>query len=119
MALWTVWRNRSAHDGSLLRAYVDLGRVSGTLAQEAERIRTQKLDDGERALLLALFVRLVRLGETGGTTRRVARRDEFRSEVWPTVQRLAEEDYARLLSIFGEAVSRAGVPARARRPSLP
>ena len=39
MALWTVWRNRRSHDGSLLPAYADVGRVSGALAQEAgERI---------------------------------------------------------------------------------
>jgi hypothetical protein len=40
MALWTVWRNRRAHGGSLLKAYVNVGGVSGALAQEAERVRT-------------------------------------------------------------------------------
>ena len=38
MALWTVWRNRRAYSGSLLKAYIDLGGVSGALAQEAERV---------------------------------------------------------------------------------
>jgi hypothetical protein len=32
MALWTVWRNRRAHGGSLLKAYIDVGGVSGALA---------------------------------------------------------------------------------------
>jgi len=60
-------------------------------------------------------VRLVRLGDTGGTTRRTARRTEFTETTWPLAQRLAggalrtrangiEEprDYARLVAIAGE-----------------
>src|SRR4030081_2610502 len=65
MALWTVWRNRRAHGGSLLKAYIDVGGVSGALAQEAERVRTAKLSDDERALLPTMLVRR----ETGGVLR--------------------------------------------------
>src|SRR5262249_25701266 len=99
MALWTVWRNRRAHAGSLLRAYMDVGRVSGALAQEAERIRTQKLNDAERALLPALFVRLVRLGETGGVLRRVAGKDEFDAARRALADKLASDEYGRLLLV--------------------
>jgi Protein of unknown function (DUF2924) len=106
MALWTVWRNRRAHDGSLLRAYVDVGRVSGALAQEAERIRTRKLDEAERALWPALFVRLVRLGETGGVLRRVAGLDEFDGARRALADKLASDDYGRLL-LVGEALQAA------------
>jgi WD40 repeat protein len=102
MALWTVWRNRRSHDGSLLRAYVDVGRVSGALAQEAERIRTQKLNEAERALLPALFVRLVRLGETGGVLRRIATKEEVDRPRQVLADKLASDEYGRLL-LVGEA----------------
>jgi hypothetical protein len=50
-----------------------------------------------------VFVRLVRLGDTGGTTRRIVRRAEFTDETWPLVQCLAgSEDEARLVAIAGE-----------------
>ncbi len=99
MALWTVWRNRRAHGGSLLKAYVDVGGVSGALAQEAERVRTAKLSDDELALLPALFVRLVRLGETGGVLRRLASKEEFDDARYALAQKLASDDYGRLLLV--------------------
>jgi WD40 repeat protein len=99
MALWTVWRNRLAHGGSLLKAYVDVGGVSGALAQEAERVRTTKLGEAERGLLPALFVRLVRLGETGGVLRRLAGKDEFDDARRALADKLASDDYGRLLLV--------------------
>ena len=99
MALWTVWRNRGAHGGSLLEAYVDVGGVSGALAQEAERVRETKLNDAEREVLPALLVRLVRLGETGGVLRRVAEVGEFDPKRLALAQKLASDDYGRLLMV--------------------
>ena len=100
MALWTVWRNRRAYGGSLLKAYIDLGGVSGALAQEAERIRTGKLNDADRAPVLAgHLVRLVRLGETGGVLRRLATNQEFDDARRVLAQKLASDDYGRLLLI--------------------
>jgi tetratricopeptide (TPR) repeat protein len=99
MALWTVWRNRSAHGGSLIKAYIDVGGVSGALAQEAERIRTAKLTEAERALLPALFVRLVRLGETGGVLRRLADQGELDEARRSLASKLASDDYGRLLLV--------------------
>ena len=99
MALWTVWRNRFAHGGSLLRAYIDVGGVSGALAQEAERVRLDKLSADERELLPALFVRLVRLGETGGVLRRIASKDEFDADRRALAEKLAGDDHGRLLFV--------------------
>jgi tetratricopeptide (TPR) repeat protein len=104
MALWTVWRSRAQHGGSLLKAYVDVGGVSGALAQEAERVRELKLNDAERALLLALLARLVRLGETGGVLRRAADVGEFDPARLALAQKLASDDYGRLL-LVGEGPS--------------
>jgi hypothetical protein len=94
-----LWPNRRAHGDSLLKAYIDVGGVFGALAQEAERVRTAKLNDYERALLPALFVRLVRLGETGGVLRRVASKEEFDDARYALAQRLASDDHGRLLLV--------------------
>ena len=99
MALWTVWRNRRAHGGSLLKAYIDVGGVSGALAQEAERVRKNKLTDAERDALTGLFVRLVRLGETGGALRRIADKEEFDIARQQLADKLAKDDYGRLLLV--------------------
>jgi hypothetical protein len=109
MALAEAWRHRREHGGDLLRAYVARGRVAGALANAAEDVFHERLAGAPLDLVKGVFVRLVRLGETGGTTRRVARRAEFTDETWPLVQRLAgSEDeeasgrYARLVAIAGE-----------------
>ena len=102
MALWTVWRSRRAHGGSLLQAYAEVGGVTGALAQEAERVRVTKFSDDERALLLALFVRLVRLGETGGVLRRVASAEELGEDRYALAQKLASDEFGRLL-LVGES----------------
>ncbi len=104
MALWTVWRSRAQYGGSLLKAYVEVGGVSGALAQEAERVRELKLNDAERALLPALLARLVRLGETGGVLRRAADVGEFDSARLALAQKLASDEYGRLL-LVGEGPS--------------
>jgi tetratricopeptide (TPR) repeat protein len=103
MALWTVWRSRLTHDGSLLRAYVDVGRVYGALAQEAELVRG-RLSGTERDLLAPLFVRLVRLGETGGVLRRTADFEEFDEPTLALASKLASDDYGRLLLVSERSV---------------
>ena len=56
---------------ALLEAYQSVGGVLGALAREAEKVRT-KLSADDQAQLESIFVRLVRLGDTGGATRRTA-----------------------------------------------
>jgi hypothetical protein len=89
--------------------------VAGALAHAAEDVFRERLAEVPLDMVTGLFVRLVRLGDTGGRMRRVARRTEFTETTWPLVQRLAggalpaeahgvEEQggYARLVSIAGE-----------------
>jgi energy-coupling factor transporter ATP-binding protein EcfA2 len=102
MALAEAWRYRRQHDGDLLRAYIARGRVAGALANAAEDVFRERLRESVSLdTIKGIFVRLVRLGDTGGTTRRIARRSEFTDETWSIVQRLAQEDHARLVSITG------------------
>lgn len=101
MALTESWRARSQHGGDLLRAYADVGRVEGALARAAERVRAEVLDAGQRELLDSILLRLVRLGDTGGATRRVASRGEFDDARWSLIQKLASEEGKRLLLLRG------------------
>jgi len=78
-----------------------VGGVVGALAHEAERVRTQRLDATERPLLAPLLIRLVRLGETGGATRRTADLADFDGPRHTLATRLATEDCGRLL-VIGE-----------------
>jgi tetratricopeptide (TPR) repeat protein len=71
--------------------------VAGALAHAAEEVRTQKLNSDEAELLEATLVRLVNLGETGGATRRAARRDEFDPARRALADKLTTEQYGRLL----------------------
>ena len=48
-----------------------------------------------------ILVRLVRLGDTGGATRRIARRGEFSDARWSMLQALAKESGNRLVLISG------------------
>jgi WD40 repeat protein len=103
MALTETWHARHRHGGDLLRAYVEVGGVEGALAQAAERVRTQVLVEHQQILLASILLRLVRLGDTGGATRRVAARREFDEDRWRLVQKLASEDGKRLVLLGGSA----------------
>ena len=61
-----------SYGGDLLRAYAGVGRVEGALARAAERVRTRCWSGSGRACSIRSFVRLVRLGDTAGATRRVS-----------------------------------------------
>jgi ABC-type taurine transport system ATPase subunit len=101
MALTETWDARNRHGGNLLRAYAAVGRVEGALAQAAERVRTQRLDDYQRKLLDTILLRLVRLGDTGGATRRVAAWTEFDEDRRRLVQTLASKEGERLVLLGG------------------
>jgi WD40 repeat protein len=97
MALYAMWQKHKADGAGLLVAYSQVGGVAGALAHEAESVRTHRLDAGERELLAPLFARLVRLGETGGATRRVADLADFDPPRRALAGKLATEDCGRLL----------------------
>ena len=81
-----------------MRAYGEIGRVEGALAQAAEEVFGRLgADDRQRAE--NLFVRLVRPGEAGGATRRVARLAEFDEDTQRLARHLSEEDQWRLLAL--------------------
>jgi hypothetical protein len=101
MALKEAWQKRKQFGDDLLEAYVRVGRVTGALANAANEVFENRLGDRERQLAEITFVRLVRLGDTGGTTRRVATRDEFSGEAWAVAQTLATEENRRLLFVGG------------------
>jgi WD40 repeat protein len=108
MALTETWRRRSEFDGDLLRAYDGIGRVEGALAVAAEDVfsnqknQPEKLLADERPIAESLFMRLVRLGDSGArsATRRSVRRRELTKEGWEVAQKLANE-YCRRLLVIG------------------
>ena len=105
VALDAAWRDRAKHGGDLVNAYVAVGRTAGALAREAENAFEAKRADGvPEATLAALFIRLVRLGDTGGTTRRIASRSEFTEDSWALAQDLAREESGRLLTVGSDTV---------------
>jgi WD40 repeat protein len=101
MALYAMWQKHKADGTGLLVAYSQVGGVAGALAHEAESVRTHRLDADERELLAAVFTRLVRLGETGGATRRVTELADFDPSHRALAGKLATEACGRLL-LLGE-----------------
>ena len=97
MALYAMWQKHRADGVDLLVAYSQVGGVVGALAHEAEHVRTHRLDAIERVLLAPLFIRLVRLGETGGATRRATDLADFDGPRRILAASLATEDCGRLL----------------------
>jgi hypothetical protein len=98
MALWQTWVKRALHGGDLLRTYVEIGRVDGALANAADEALA-RLTPEERALAESLFIRLVKLGDAGGATRRVAQRAELGPDRWQLAQKLATREYKRLVVV--------------------
>jgi hypothetical protein len=84
-----------------MRSYAAVGGVEGAIAKAAEQVYLHTLDDAERALAEPVFVRLVRLGDTGGATRRLGTRAEFDGARWRLVQKLAGPEGRRLVQISG------------------
>jgi hypothetical protein len=102
---WNRYRDRHrSQKGGMLKAYVDVGGVEGALARAADRLFTAPAGDErdglmpeEKAFAEPLFIRLVRLGDTAGASRRLATRDEFSDEAWALAQKLATKEFHRLL----------------------
>ena len=100
MALDAVWRRR-VEAGGLLEVYQLVGGVSGALAHEAKEVH-DRLSADEKALLLPLFVRLIRLGETGGVTRRAVDLSSLDEARRALARKLTEPEWGRLLVSVGE-----------------
>src|SRR5512132_3557839 len=101
MALTETWDRRRQFEDDLLRAYAGVGRIEGAIARAAEDVYQHVLDEDERALAEPVFIRLVRLGDTGGATRRLATRIEFDDAKWRLVQKLASKEAKRLVLVGG------------------
>lgn len=101
-ALRATWLRREAADGNLVNAYTALGGVPGALAHEAEKARIALKDEAK--LLMPVFVRLIHLGVTGGATRRTARLAEFDGDKRAVIDKLATDEYGRLLLATDETV---------------
>ncbi|MBW4593427.1 MAG: CHAT domain-containing protein [Brasilonema angustatum HA4187-MV1] len=87
-ALTQLWSKQT--DGWLTHAgYEEIGGVEEALAIHAEAVYAQ-LDEADRSRAQQVFMQLVRLGEAIETTRRLATRDEVKSENWDLVRRLAD-----------------------------
>jgi hypothetical protein len=69
VALRAPWQEHKATGRPMLECYQSVGRVSGALAREADKAR-DRLPQDDQGRLESIFVRLLRLGETGGATRR-------------------------------------------------
>jgi formylglycine-generating enzyme required for sulfatase activity/energy-coupling factor transporter ATP-binding protein EcfA2 len=103
VALWRTWSEANGRGPNLVRAYDRIGRVEGALAQAAEKVFGD-LSPEEQQRAETLFVRLVRPGEAGGATRRVARLEEFDEPTRALADRLAQEKQWRLLTIHEDTV---------------
>jgi hypothetical protein len=87
---------------SLTEAYSATGRVTGALAKLADEVYHNKLSDAERELVEPLLIRLVRLGDTAGATRRIVGRNELLDKAWALAQKLASRTGGRLLVSGGD-----------------
>jgi formylglycine-generating enzyme required for sulfatase activity len=103
VALWRTWSEAKGRGPDLVRAYDRIGRVEGALAQAAEEV-FGALSPEQQQRAETLFVRLVRPGEAGGATRRVARLDEFDEPTRDLADHLAQDKQSRLLTIHESTV---------------
>jgi WD40 repeat protein len=98
VALRAAWQEHKATKRPMLECYQFVGRVSGALAREADLARA-RLPQDDQARLQSIFVRLVRLGDTGGATRRTAKLDEFDPPRKALLQKLGGDNYGRLIAV--------------------
>ncbi|NMG09341.1 CHAT domain-containing protein [Brasilonema sp. UFV-L1] len=87
-ALTQLWSKQT--DGWLThQSYNEIGGVEEALASHAETVYAQ-LSEVDRNRAQQVFMQLVRLGEGVEVTRRLATRDEVKSENWDLVRHLAD-----------------------------
>jgi len=103
MALWRTWSEAQGCGTNLVGAYDRIGRVEGALAQADEEVFGH-LPAEEQQRTETLFVRLIRPGEAGGVTRRVAHLEEFDTPTQALAATLAQEEHWRLLTCHEDTV---------------
>ena len=86
-ALTQLWSKQQ--NGLLTHwAYLEVGGVSSALANHAETVYAN-LSETEKKQAQQIFLQLVRLGEGTEATRRLATRDEIKTENWNLITHLA------------------------------
>ena len=110
-ALRAAWREHRAAAIGLVEAYELVGGVLGALANEADAA-VNGPPQADQTRLESVFVRLVRLGDTLGATRRTALLDEFDEARHDLVQRLG-----RTISGGSSRSARRAQRSRMRRSS--
>ena len=98
VALRAAWQEHKATKRPMLECYQSVGRVSGALAREADKAR-ERLPKEDQDRLESIFVRLVRLGDTGGATRRPASLDEFDPARKAVLQQLGSGESGWLVTV--------------------
>ena len=105
VALYETWQRKNQFGGNLSASFATVGRVAGALATAANDVINHELTEGDRGLADSVFIRLARLGDTGGPVRRIATRDEFDDSRWKLIQKLATRKGGRLLLIGGSEIA--------------
>jgi energy-coupling factor transporter ATP-binding protein EcfA2 len=103
MALWRTWSEARGRGPDLVRTYISIGRVEGALAQAADDVFGH-LSAEEQRCAETLFIRLVRPGEAGGATRRVALLKEFDAPTRALATKLSQKEQWRLLTVHEDTV---------------
>ena len=99
VALRAAWQRHTATKRPMLECYQSVGRVSGALAKEADKAR-DRLPQEDQERLESIFVRLVRLGDTGGATRLAAPRSTNSIRRGRRCcRKLGDDEYGRLVSV--------------------
>lgn len=102
-ALSQTWIQKDKYNGDLLKTYQSIGEVSGALAKKAN-IVYEILTDTEKSLCKSIFIRLAKIGDTGGSTRRIASKDEFQEDQWALLDKLSRDEFGRLVMISNKEI---------------
>lgn len=104
--LMELWNRRQNHTLTL-KAYVKLGRVTGTLQQRADEVY-QRFSESQRATARHIFLELTQLAELGegteDTRRRVPKTELVRkAQNWEAVDAVLDQLVAANLVVTGDA----------------
>lgn len=98
MALYESWKRKQQNGTDLVTAYEQVGGVRGALSTVAERVVAEELSPAQQELLFPLLVRLIRLGDTAGATRRAMKLADLDQPTADLADFLSGEAGGRLLA---------------------